>query len=169
MTADDTLEDIHDRILRGFRDYSLVVVNVIASASLNELLRGVAALVGPCSLVRLEAEPLGPQSTHILATAWSTDRAVVLGCRPSQSFPMMLLCAYRDALRQPPTTEFGFPLADSSGHLRNLVILLLKDALHTPHYFREAGCYIPIGEHEVTALTCVGREDDSGVQRIGTQ
>ena len=64
MQDDDILDEIRNRIAEHLDQEHHVAVNVVATVSLNELLRGVAALLGPCSLMRLADEPLGTSSVE---------------------------------------------------------------------------------------------------------
>ena len=60
MQDDDILDEIRNRIAEHLDKEH----HVVATVSLNELLRCVAALLGPCSLMRLEDEPLGTRSVE---------------------------------------------------------------------------------------------------------
>ena len=99
----DELQRIRERIGEALAKTHNSVVNVVSTASPNELLRGVAALLGPCSLIRLEDEPLGTRSIETLSKAWKRDQPVVLGCRPSHELPLMLFNAYGDVRRNEPS------------------------------------------------------------------
>jgi hypothetical protein len=172
LSDDDVLKEMRDRILSDLSKADHVVVNAVARVSMNELLRGVAGLLGPCSLMRLEGERVGPQSVQKLANAWRMDRPVVLGCRPSQLLPLRLFGAYNDAYRigraRTILPDLGFPLEDKGGRLKGLVLVLLKeDDSPTPDEFRRSTVYVLLGEHEATALAVAGRENDSAVERIG--
>ena len=105
MHDDDILDEIRNRIAEHLDKEHHVFVNVVATVSLNELLRGGAALLGPCSLMHLEDEPLGTRSVEKLSKVWKMDQPVVLGCRSSQELPLVLFDEYHDIYR------FGRPIS----------------------------------------------------------
>ena len=178
VVDDDRLEEIRDRIVEHLAKADHAVVNVLASVSLNQVLRGVAALIGPCSLIRLEDEPLGPKSLQKLTDAFSMNQPVVLGCRPTQNLPVELAVQYGFIYKSgwagtkipyfSLPKHLGFQVEDPNGGLRDLVLLILNtDNSPTPDEYRSSLVYTLLGKHEAADLVEVGREDDSAVQRVG--
>lgn len=101
----DELQRIRERIEKSWARTHDAVVNVVSTTSPNELLRGIAALLGPCSLILLEDEPLGTKSIETLSKAWKRDQPVVLGCRPSHELPLTLFRRYSTVRGNKPSAR----------------------------------------------------------------
>ncbi len=172
-----SLERIRGRLRKNLHKAHFSILNVTVDASLNEQLRGVAALVGgECTLIRLGNKPISNEDVQVLKEAFEKDRPVVLGFFGNADFPLLLLASYESIWKHGVNTVidskgrapvFPFSISNDKSELKDLVFLRIKSGMETPDDLRESMVYILLGEFEAFVLAEAGKEQDFGIQRIG--